>query len=188
VTKPEDNEKAIKETVKAFEGLQVLFPSAGIGAGGDVVETTEERWDQVLNLDLRGVFLSCKFAIPEMRKAKGGSIVLVSSIGGERGNWGASFCAAKGAIVNLTRSMALAHAQENIRVNCVAPGYIATPIIQRVCDDPELRAKIGKKHPMGRVGEADEVAAAIAFLASDEASYITGAILPVDGGYLAAGQ
>jgi meso-butanediol dehydrogenase/(S,S)-butanediol dehydrogenase/diacetyl reductase len=122
-----------------------------------------------------------------MRKVGGGAIVHVSSIGGLRGNWGASFCAAKAGVVNLTRSMALAHAKENIRVNCICPGYVATPIIQSILDDPEALAREARRHPMGRIGQPEEVAAAVAFLASDEASFITGAILPVDGGYLAAG-
>jgi NAD(P)-dependent dehydrogenase (short-subunit alcohol dehydrogenase family) len=187
-TKTEDVRRMVTETVEAFGRLDVLFPSAGVGAGGDVVETTEEYWDRVLGLDLRGVFLACKYAIPEMRKNGSGAIVLVSSIGGLLGNWGASFCAAKGAIVNLTRQMALAHATDNIRVNCICPGYIATPIIQGILNDPERLEKASARHPMGRIGQPEEVAAAVAFLASDEASFITGAILPIDGGYLAAGR
>lgn len=188
VTSAEDNERVVAETVKAFGRLDVLFTSAGVGAGGTVVETTEEHWDRVLDLDLKGVFLSSKYAIPAMRETGGGAIVHVSSIGGERGMWGASFCAAKGGVINLTRSIAIAHARENIRVNCICPGYIATPIIQGILDDPEKLAAVSERHPMGRIGTAEEVAAAVAFLASDEASFITGATLAVDGGYLAAGR
>jgi NAD(P)-dependent dehydrogenase (short-subunit alcohol dehydrogenase family) len=188
VTRAADNERMVAETVKEFGRLDVLFTSAGVGAGGTVVETTEEYWDRVLNLDLKGVFLASKYAIAAMRESGGGAIVHVSSIGGERGGWGASFCAAKGGVINLTRSMAVAHARENIRVNCICPGYIATPIIQGILDDPEKLAAVSERHPMGRIGTAEEVAAAVAFLASDEASFITGAILAVDGGYLAAGR
>ena len=101
---------------------------------------------------------------------------------------GAAFSAAKGGVVNLTRQMALSHASENIRVNCICPGYIATPIIQGILNDPERLEKASARHPMGRIGQPEEVAAAVAFLASDEASFITGAILPIDGGYLAAGR
>jgi NAD(P)-dependent dehydrogenase (short-subunit alcohol dehydrogenase family) len=188
VTRAADNERMVAETVKEFGRLDVLFTSAGVGAGGTVVETTEEYWDRVLNLDLKGVFLASKYAIAAMRESGGGAIVHVSSIGGERGMSGASFCAAKGGVINLTRSMAVAHARESIRVNCICPGYIATPIIQGILDDPEKLAAVSERHPMGRIGTAEEVAAAVAFLASDEASFITGAILAVDGGYLAAGR
>lgn len=187
-TKTEDVKRMVAETVDTFGRLDVLFPSAGVGAGGDVVETTEEHWDRVLGLDLRGVYLTCKYVIPEMRENGSGAIVLVASIGGVLGNWGASFCAAKGAIVNLTRQMALAHAPENIRVNCICPGYIATPIIQGILDNPERLKRTAARHPMGRIGQPEEVAATVAFLASDEAAFITGAILAVDGGYLAAGR
>ena len=187
VTRAADAEKMVRETVKAFGRLDVLFTSAGVGAGGTVVDISEEDWDRVVDLDLKGVYLSSKFAIPEMRKVKGGAIVHISSIGGLRGISGASFGAAKGGLINLTRSMAVAHAADNIRVNCVCPGYIATPIIQRILDDPAALKRVSTRHPMGRIGKAEEVAAAVAFLASDEASFITGAILAVDGGYLAAG-
>lgn len=187
VTRAADAEKMVKETVTALGRLDVLFTSAGVGAGGTVVDISEEDWDRVVDLDLKGVYLSSKFAIPEMRKVGGGAIVHISSIGGLRGISGASFNAAKGGLINLTRSMAVAHAGENIRVNCVCPGYIATPIIKRILEDPERLKRVSARHPMGRIGKAEEVAAAVAFLASDEASFITGAILAVDGGYLAAG-
>ncbi|MBN1673011.1 MAG: SDR family oxidoreductase [Kiritimatiellae bacterium] len=188
VTSAQDMERAVAETVAAFGRLDVLFPSAGIGASGTVESTTEEKWDQVVNLDLKGVFLACKYAIPEIRKTGGGAIVTVASIGGMQGNSGAAFAAAKAGVVNLTRSMAVAHARENIRVNCICPGWIPTPINRNCWQDPERRAQIEQMHPMGRMGTPEEIAAAVAFLASDDASWITGAVLPVDGGYLATGR
>jgi len=187
VTKSADIQNMVAETVEIFGRLDVLFPAAGIGAGGTAEQTTEEKWDQVLDLDLKGVFLSCKFAIPEMRRIGAGAIVTVASIGGMQGKSGISFCAAKAGVVNLTRSIAVAHARENIRANCICPGWIPTPINMGSLKDPKRRAAIEARHPMGRLGKPEDVAAAVAFLASHEASWITGAVLAVDGGYLATG-
>jgi len=135
----------------------------------------------------QGVFLTCKHAIPEMRKGDGGAIVTVASIGGMQGKSGAAFCAAKAGVVNLTRHMAVAHATENIRANCICPGWIPTPINMRALENPERRKQVEAAHPMGRLGTPEDIAAAVAFLASDEAGWITGAVLAVDGGYLATG-
>jgi len=187
VTRPEDNRRMVAETTQAFGRLDVLFPSAGVGAGGSVLTIDEAAWDRVLDLDLRSVYLACRYAIPEMIAGGGGAIVTVASIGGHRGNFAASFAAAKGAVVNLTRSMAVAHARDGVRVNCVSPGWVETPINARALADPDRRRRVEAAHPMGRMGTPEEVAAAVVFLASDEASWITGAVLPVDGGYLAAG-
>lgn len=187
VTSSVDCETMVAQTIEAFGRLDVLFPGAGVGAGGTAESTTEEQWDHVVELDLKGVFLSCKYAIPEMRKLGCGAIVTVASIGGMQGKSGISFAAAKGGVVNLTRSIAIAHAKENIRANCICPGWIPTPINMGALRDPERREEIASRHPMGRLGKPEDVAAAVAFLASDEANWITGAILPVDGGYLATG-
>jgi len=187
VTQASDCERAITETIEAFGRLDVLFPSAGVGAGGTVVDITEAQWDRVVDLDLKGVFLACKHAIPEMRRGGRGAIVTVASIGGMQGKSGASFCAAKAGVVNLTRHMAVAHARENIRVNCICPGWIPTPINMRSLENPERRRQVEAAHPMGRLGTPEDVAAAVAFLASDDAAWITGAVLAVDGGYLATG-
>jgi NAD(P)-dependent dehydrogenase (short-subunit alcohol dehydrogenase family) len=188
VTKEADNKRAVEETVKIFGRLDVIFTSAGRGGGTNVVDTSEEVWDEVMNLDLKGPYLTSKYAIPEMRKVGGGAIVHISSIWGLRGlNRMAPFVAAKGGVVQLTRHMSSAHAHEQIRVNCVCPAYIATPIIQPILDDPEKLAEADAKHPIGRIGRPEEVAAAVAFLASDDASFISGVNLQIDGGYLCYG-
>jgi NAD(P)-dependent dehydrogenase (short-subunit alcohol dehydrogenase family) len=181
--------RMVQETVCALGRLDVLLTSAGVGSGGTVVDTDEEYWDGVVDLDLKGVYLSSKYAIPEMCKAGGGAIVHIASIGGLRGDWGgASFSAAKGGVVNLTRHMAVAHAAENVRVNCICPGVIRTPLTEEWLSDPQVLENVLERHPAGRIGAPQEVAAAVAFLASDEASFITGAVLAVDGGSLAKGR
>lgn len=189
VTKTEDNRRMVGETVKAFGRLDCLVTCAGVGAGGNVDTIDEEYWDRVLNLDLRAVFLACKYCIPDIRKTGKGAIVHISSIGGLCGMSGASFCAAKAGVVNLTRQMATAYAKENIRTNCICPGVIDTPLVQNWLNHkPGYREEVAAWHPLNRLGVAEEVAAAVAFLCSDEASYITGVALPVDGGYMAAGR
>ena len=189
VTQESDCQRMVQETTRAFGGLDVLLTSAGVGSGGTMVDTNAEDWDKVVDLDLKGVYLSSKYAIPEMVKGGGGAIVHIASIGGLRGDWGgASFSAAKGGVINLTRHMAVTHAAEGVRVNCICPGVIQTPLTEDWLSDPLILENVLKRHPVGRIGKPEEVAAAVAFLASDEASFITGAVLAVDGGSLAKGR
>lgn len=188
VASASDCERMVAATVEALGGLDVLVTSAGIHGGGQtVVDTSEETWSRVIGIDLTGAFLVSKFAVPHMRRAGGGAIAHVASIGGLRGSPnGTAFHSAKGGLVNLTRHMAVAHARENIRVNCVCPGVVRTPLVEQWLSDPQARRAACAWHPMNRIGRPEEIAAAVAFLCSEEAGFITGAILPVDGGHTAA--
>jgi NAD(P)-dependent dehydrogenase (short-subunit alcohol dehydrogenase family) len=189
VSEPEDARRMIQAAVDRFGRLDVLVANAGIIPLNDVLDTSVEEWDRVMAVDGRGMWLTCKYAIEAMLETGGGSIVCLSSISGLAGQKRqASYGPAKFVATGLTMHLAVEWADRGIRVNAVAPGTIRTERVERLPEEPggvEYLAAIEKMHPMGRIGEPREVAAAIAFLASDEASFITGAILPVDGGYLA---
>ena len=164
----------------SFGGVDVLFNNAGIERFGTVVETSEEDWQLLLDVNLRSVFLCCKYTIPAMLARGGGAIVNTSSINGIRGvENAAAYQASKGGIVALTYSIAMDYATHNIRCNALCPGTIDTPMRVR---PPEMIARLSAKHPLGRIGRPDEVAWAACFLASDKASFLTGLALPVDGG------
>jgi NAD(P)-dependent dehydrogenase (short-subunit alcohol dehydrogenase family) len=187
----DDDARAIIETaVTAYAGVDVLVANAGIIELGTLADSTPADWDHVMSVDGRGMFLTCKYAVAAMREAgRGGSIVCLSSISGMAGQKGqATYGPAKFVATGLTKHLAVELAEHGIRVNAVAPGTINTERVRRLPDEPgglEYLESIVAQHPMGRLGDPDEVAAAILFLASDEASFITGAVLPVDGGFLA---
>lgn len=187
VTRADAIQDAVDETVARFNRLDILFPGAGIGGGGTVVDIPEDEWIRMLDLDLKSVYLAAKYAIPVMERQKQGAIVTVGSLGSERGNFAAHFAAAKAGVLNLTRSIACAHAASGIRANCVLPGYIKTPILKHLLKDQKWLDRAAASAPIGRMGTAEEVASAVAFLASDDAAFITGVALAVDGGYLARG-
>lgn len=189
VSQADDARRMVESAVDRFGGLDVLVANAGMIPLLDIVEAKPEDWDEVMAVDGRGMFLTCKYAIEQMVGDGGGAIVCVSSISGMAGQKSqATYGPAKFIATGLTMHLAVEWADSGIRVNAVAPGTIRTERVRRLPDEPggtEYLAAIERMHPMGRLGEPEEVAAAIAFLASPEASFITGAILPVDGGYLA---
>jgi meso-butanediol dehydrogenase/(S,S)-butanediol dehydrogenase/diacetyl reductase len=191
VTRAADCQRAVDETLRLCGGLDVLVNCAGIIYRNRTVEqTSEAEWDATFNTNVKGIFLMCKAALPALRARKG-CIVNLSSYVGLVGFAGASaYAASKAAIVNLTRSMALDHAREGLRVNAVCPGSVETEMIHSAWEqfgDLESAQRLwAEKHPLGRIAQPVEIARVILFLASDEASFITGAALPVDGGLTAA--
>ena len=190
VTRAEACRNAVDQTVLAFGGLHILFNNAGIVRRADVIGTTEEEWDRVMAVNVKSVFLMSKYAIPHMAKAGGGSIINTSSGWGLKGGPNAvSYCASKGAVTNLTRAMAIDHGRQNIRVNAVCPGDTDTPMLRseaRQLGQPEDRFMAeAADRPLGRYAQPVEIARAVLYLASDAASYVTGAALVVDGGGLA---
>ena len=184
VSKEEQVEAMVKHAVDTFGKVDILFSNAGIGSIGSTHELTLEEWNKTISINLSGVFLCAKYALKEMVKQGSGSIVNCASILGHVGQAAtASYTAAKGGVVNMTRALALEYASQGIRVNAVCPGYIKTPLLDQL--DDEMLQHLVSLHPLGRLGESHEVANAVVFLASDEASFITGANLLVDGGYTA---
>jgi NAD(P)-dependent dehydrogenase (short-subunit alcohol dehydrogenase family) len=187
----EDCEQAVQAAVEGFGGLDVLVNSAGtIVRGRDVMTTTLDEWEATFAVNVRGAFLTSKHALPVMIAAGGGSIVHVASYFGLVGSKGvAAYCASKGALVQLTRAMALDHAADGVRVNCVCPGSVYTPMIEAAWENYDGEDAPGvwaAKHPVGRIARPEEVAEAILYLATPASSFVTGVALPVDGGITAA--
>jgi NAD(P)-dependent dehydrogenase (short-subunit alcohol dehydrogenase family) len=190
VRREDEVQRLVRAAVETYDGLDVLVNNAGvIFRGRDVVSTTLDEWEETFAVNVRGAFLMGKYALPEMIHRGGGSIVNVASYFGLVGGPGvAAYCASKGAVVQLTRAMALDHAAAGVRVNCVCPGSVHTPMMEEAWDQfgegaPEVWAA---KHPLGRVARPEEVAQTILFLASSASSFITGTAVPVDGGITAA--
>jgi NAD(P)-dependent dehydrogenase (short-subunit alcohol dehydrogenase family) len=169
--------------VDAFGGLDVLFNNAGVGSWGNVTTTDEDEWDRIFDVNVKGIYQVSRFAVPVMLERGGGSIINMASISAWKTDRNiTAYCASKGAVVTLTKAMAMDHAPE-IRVNCLAPGHIPTPMLQGpLAEVPALEAKLLGDLIVGRFGTPGEVASAAVFLASDEASFVTGSALVVDGG------
>jgi len=190
VTRAVDCQRAVQRSVHEFGGIHILFNNVGIIRRASVVEISEEDWDAVMAVNVKSVFLMSREVIPVMSIAKGGSIINTASgwglAGGPRA---AAYCASKGAVVLLTKAMAIDHGRQNIRVNCICPGDTDTAMLRseaRQLGETEDRfLSDSARRPLGRVGKPEEIAQAALFLASDAASFVTGTVLVVDGGGLA---
>jgi NAD(P)-dependent dehydrogenase (short-subunit alcohol dehydrogenase family) len=190
VTKADQCEESVEGIIDVFGGLHILVNAAGMILRATVLETSEADWDRTLNVNLKGTFLMSKFVLPVMESGGGGVIVNISSgwglVGGHRA---AAYCASKGGVVLLTKAMALDHADQNIRVNCVCPGDTDTPMLReearQMGKSIDAFLKDAADRPLGRLGTPEEVAGTVLFLASESAAFITGTTLVVDGGGLA---
>jgi NAD(P)-dependent dehydrogenase (short-subunit alcohol dehydrogenase family) len=190
VTRAEEVEELVASAVEAWGGLDVMVNNAGVGVAATVVDTTEEDYERVMDVCVRGTLLGMKYAIPAIRDAGGGSVINMSSVAALVGITDrAVYSAAKGAILSMTRAAAIDHIGEGVRVNCIAPGTVDTPWIDRITsgyDDPEeARAKMQARQPHSRFVTPEEVAAMAAYLASEEAASCIGACMIVDGGVTA---
>jgi NAD(P)-dependent dehydrogenase (short-subunit alcohol dehydrogenase family) len=190
VTKAADCQRAVEQTVGELGGLDILVNNAGIIRRATVLETTEAEWDKVMAVNVKSIFLMSRYAIPVMAEAGGGAIInMASGWGLVGGPQAAAYCASKGAVVLLTKSMAVDHGEQNIRVNCICPGDTDTAMLRdeaRQLGEPteELLAQAAER-PLGRIGRPEDIAQASLYLASDASSFVTGTALVVDGGGLA---
>lgn len=175
-------EALVEAAVRRFGGLHVMVNNAGVAPEGKATEATLQEWEEVMAVNAGGVFHGCRAALPHLI-ASGGCIVNMASVSGLGGDWGLSFYnASKGAIVNFTRALALDHGPDGVRVNAVCPSFTRTPMTEDMQKDRKLMARFRERMPLGRPAEPHEVAAVVAFLASDDAAMVTGVALPVDGG------
>ena len=190
VTSAAECQNAVQQMVVEFGGIDILFNNAGIIRRASVVDTREDEWDHVMAVNVKSIFLLGKFSIPNMVEAGGGVVVNVSSgwglVGGRNA---ASYCASKGAVVQLTRAMALDHGEDNIRINCICPGDTDTPMLRdeakQLGESEDAFLAEAADRPLKRIGKPDDIAQAALYLASDSAAFVTGTTLVVDGGGLA---
>jgi NAD(P)-dependent dehydrogenase (short-subunit alcohol dehydrogenase family) len=187
VSRGADAERMVAEAVRVFGRLDALINNAAVMVSKAVPELSEEEWDRVLGVNLKGVFLCSKQAILRFREqGGGGAIVNLASVNSFYAEGGiAAYCAAKGGVQQLTRAMAIDHSAEGIRVNCICPGWIDTPMNAGYFADPTARAFADRLHALGRIGQPAEIAAVAAFLIGDDASFVTGASIVADGGFSA---
>jgi len=182
VTRAADCRAMVEEAVRRWGKLDILDNNVGIGMGGSVVEVLEEDWDRVMTVNVKSMMLASKYAVPAMAAGGGGAIINIASISALRPRGLTPYSASKGAVIALTRAMAIDHAPQGIRVNCIAPGPVYTPMVYAGGMSEELRERRRRASPLGIEGTGWDVGYAALFLASDEARYITGQVLVVDGG------
>jgi NAD(P)-dependent dehydrogenase (short-subunit alcohol dehydrogenase family) len=187
-----DVKRMVEAAVARFGALHVLYNNAGVlwkDRDRSVVDTEEQWWDRVLAINLKGVYFTCKYGIPHLITAGGGSIIVVGSVSALRGFTlpQDAYTASKGALISLTKSLAVQYARHNIRANIIHPGIVETPMQAPYLADPEKRRAFEASTPLGRLARPEEIASVALFLASEDASYVTGAELAVDGGYTATG-
>ena len=186
VTSEDSWDNAVQAAVSSFGKLDILVNNAGVSLRFGVEQTSAQEWDAVMDVNVKGVFLGTKAAIPEMRKSGGGSIINISSIYGLVGSaTSAAYHASKGAVRVFNKSTAIQYAAENIRANSVHPGFVDSPMTQAFHDNPEIHDERVAKMPLGRMGQPEDIAAGILYLASDESSFVTGSELVIDGGMTA---
>ncbi len=182
-------ETLVQECVEQFGRIDVLVTAAGIAGGGPVHMISEEDWDRVQDVNLKGTFLSAKAVLPTMIKQRSGSIITIASVEGlEAMEGGSTYNASKGGVVLLMKNMAIDYGRIGIRVNAICPGFIETPLLQSVLDDEamaDFKERVRQQHKLGRFGQPEEIAGAAFFLASDDSSFVTGQALAVDGGFTA---
>lgn len=190
VSKKTDIDRALEQTVRHFGGLNTLVNNAGVLHVGTAEQISEEQWNETFNVNLRGVWQLSSAALPYLRKQGGGSIINIASVLGINGARNrAAYASSKGAVVLLTKCMAIDHGHENIRVNAICPGFVETeltePVFAQAPDPHAMRRERIAVHPIGRLGQPRDIAGLAVLLASDESAWITGSALAVDGGYLA---
>ena len=191
VSKATEVEALVQTAVRTYGGLHILYNNAAIWAGRGldnfVTELSEEGWAHILAINLTGVFLCCKYGIPALIDAGGGSVINTASVAGIAGsrNRSHAYSASKGGVVALTRAMAMAYARNGVRVNAICPGGVDTPMIAPMLDTANRRERSAASHPLGRLGTPEDIAQFALYLAADESSWVTGGIFPIDGGFTA---
>lgn len=190
VSQAQQVDAAVRLAVNTYGALHIMYNNAAVLHRKDALVTNldEDIWDLVLNVNLKGVYLGCKYAVPEIVKAGGGSIINVSSLAGLLGVGNVhAYTAAKGGVISLTRALAMAYASQNVRCNVICPGGVDTPMMAHVFHNPnpKFREMSEKGHPLGRLGTPEDIAQMALYLASDESSWVTGSVFTIDGGYAA---